>query len=68
MSEQLLEHIGQYRLTAQAMGETALEAIRRGDAGAARTAARQAAQHARIVVQLETGQKQVAPEESGSET
>ena len=43
------------------MGEAARDAMRRGDIGQARTAARQAAQHARIVVQLETGQKQIAP-------
>ena len=49
------------------MGEAARDAMRRGDIGQARTAARQAAQHARIVVQLETGQKQVAPGDSRTE-
>ena len=33
----------------------------RGDVGLARTASRQAAQYARIVQQLESGEKQVAP-------
>lgn len=64
MDEQLLEQINRYRLTAQTMGDAALDAMSRGDIGLARTAARQAAQHARIVVQLETGEKQIAPRES----
>jgi phage shock protein A len=63
MDEQLLEQINQYRLTAQSMGDAAREAMSRGDIGLARTAARQAAQHARIVVQLETGVKQTGPPE-----
>jgi phage shock protein A len=62
--EQIQEQISQYRMTAQSMGEAAREAVTRGDIGLARTIARQAAQHARIVVQLETGQKQFEPEES----
>lgn len=64
MDEQILEQINQYRLTAQTMGEAARDAMSRGDIGLARTAARQAAQHARIVVQLETGEKQTGPGES----
>jgi phage shock protein A len=64
MDEQLQKQISRYRMTAQTMGDTALEAMTRGDEGLARTAARQAAQHARIVVQLETGEKQTGPEES----
>ncbi|HEY0404757.1 MAG TPA: hypothetical protein VGC89_03465 [Pyrinomonadaceae bacterium] len=67
MDEQLLEQINQYRLTAQEMGDAAREAMSRGDIGMARTAARQAAQHARIVVQLETGEKQVGPKERATE-
>jgi hypothetical protein len=35
----------------------------RGDIGLARTNARQAAQWARLVIQLETGEKQTAPAE-----
>jgi hypothetical protein len=54
--------IGQYRSTAQAMGEAALDAMNRGDIGMARTAARQAAQWARVVMQLESGEKQTEPE------
>lgn len=68
MNEQLDEQIIRYRRSAQSMGEAARDAMRRGDIGQARTAARQAAQHARIVVQLETGVKQVAPGEGGAET
>ena len=49
-------------MTAQSMGDEALTAMSRGDAGLARSAARQAAQYARLVVQLETGQRQVEPE------
>ena len=66
--EQIQQQISQYRMTAQSMGDAAREAMTRGDIGLARTIARQAAQHARIVVQLETGQKQIEPEESRSET
>lgn len=55
-----------YRRSAQSMGEAARDALMRGDIGQARAAARQAAQHARIVVQLETGVKQVEPEESNA--
>jgi len=52
-------------MTAQTMGDAALEAMSRGDAGLARTAARQAAQYARVVIQLETGERQVDGEEEG---
>lgn len=65
--EQVQTQITRYRVTAQSMGEAALDAVSRGDIGQARTAARQAAQHARIVVQLETGEKQVEPGASNTE-
>lgn len=65
IDEGIREQIKQLRMTAQTMGDAALEAVSRGDAGLARTAARQAAQYARVVVQLETGEKQVYGEESG---
>ena len=67
MDEQLLEQIMRYRRAAQSMGDAACDAMRRGDIGQARTAARQAAQHARILVQLETGEKQVGPQEDPAE-
>jgi hypothetical protein len=67
MDEQLYEQIISYRRSAQSMGDAALDAMTRGDIGQARAAARQAAQHARIVVQLETGVKQTAPPESNNE-
>jgi hypothetical protein len=63
MDEYLLEQINQYRATAQSFGEAALEAMNQGDIGLARTASRQAAQYARIVMQLESGEKQVAPQD-----
>jgi hypothetical protein len=63
MDEQLLEQINQYRTSAQEFGDAALAAMNRGDIGLARTASRQAAQYARIVLQLESGEKQVAPAE-----
>ena len=63
MDEHLLEQINQYRANAQEFGEAALAAVSRGDIGLARTASRQAAQYARIVLQLETGEKQIAPAE-----
>ena len=55
------QQITQYRTTAQSLGEAALAAVLRGDSGLARTMARQAAQWARLVVQVESGQKQVEP-------
>ncbi|HKR02659.1 MAG TPA: hypothetical protein VJT09_18415 [Pyrinomonadaceae bacterium] len=63
MDQYLLEQINHYRETAQSFGDAALEAMSRGDIGLARTASRQAAQYARIVQQLESGEKQVAPQE-----
>lgn len=63
MNEHLESLIMRHRQTAEAAGDAAIEAIGRGDIGLARTAARQAAQYARVVMQLETGEKQLAPEE-----
>lgn len=63
MDEYLLEQINHYRASAQSFGDAALDAMTRGDIGLARTASRQAAQYARIVQQLESGEKQVAPPE-----
>lgn len=60
----MLEQINQYRATAQSFGDAALEAMTQGDIGLARTASRQAAQYARIVMQLESGEKQVAPQDA----
>lgn len=57
------EQIEMYRATAREMGDTALKAINNGDVGLARQAARQAAQYARVVVQLETGERWVEPED-----
>ncbi|HEY0376179.1 MAG TPA: hypothetical protein VGC87_04410 [Pyrinomonadaceae bacterium] len=61
MDEHVLEQISSYRASAQSFGDQALDAMTRGDVGLARTASRQAAQYARIVQQLESGEKQVAP-------
>jgi phage shock protein A len=63
MDENTLRQIDQYRETAQSLGDAAREAMQRGDIGWARTAARQAAQFARVVLQLETGEKQGEPED-----
>lgn len=63
MDEQTQTQIKQYRDTVQQMSDAALAAIEHGDIGLARTAARQAAQWARVVMQLETGEKFVEPEE-----
>ncbi len=63
IEEQVQTQIAQYRTTAQEMGDAALEAMSRGDVGLARTAARQAAQWARVVIQLETGEKLIEPED-----
>jgi hypothetical protein len=60
--EDVLKEIARYRTSAQALGDAALEAMQRGDIGLARTSARQAAQYARVALQLETGEKQVEPE------
>lgn len=63
MDKETQSLIARHRQTAEAAGEAAREAILRGDIGLARTAARQAAQWARVVMQLETGEKHSAPEE-----
>lgn len=60
--------IDEYRETAQSFGDAALEAAQRGDIGWARTAARQAAQYARVVIQLETGEKQTEPGDKSTAT
>ena len=64
MMDEKNQQINQSRIAAAEMGEAAIQAISLGDIGMARTAARQAAQWARIVMQLETGEKQVEPEAS----
>jgi hypothetical protein len=66
MDEYMLEQINHYRANAQSFGDAALEAVMRGDIGLARTASRQAAQYGRIVQQLESGEKQVAPPDAES--
>jgi phage shock protein A len=66
IDEHLEREIDKHRATARNMGEAALEAIGRGDAGLARSAARQAAQWARIVMQLESGEKQSLHDEPES--
>jgi hypothetical protein len=63
MDDYTLEQITRYRRHAQSFGDAALDAMNRGDIGLARSASRQAAQYARIVLQLESGEKQVAPHE-----
>jgi hypothetical protein len=63
MDEYTLEQINHYRANAQSLGDAAIDAMMRGDIGLARTSSRQAAQYARIVQQLESGEKQVAPPE-----
>lgn len=63
MDDNELQQINQYRAIAQSFGDAALDAMNRGDVGLARTSSRQAAQYARIVMQLETGEKQLAPAE-----
>ena len=63
MSGEGTEQIEMYRMTAREMGDAALKAISDGDIGLARQAARQAAQYARVVVQLETGERWVEPED-----
>jgi phage shock protein A len=68
MDEYMLEQINHYRANAQSFGDAALDAMSRGDVGLARSASRQAAQYARIVQQLETGEKQVAPPEPNAQS
>ena len=63
MDEEIQRQIAEFRMTAETMGDAALEAMSRGDAGLARTAARQAAQYARVALQLETGERQYEPED-----
>lgn len=58
IDEEGKRQINQFRMTAETMGDAAREAISLGDAGLARTAARQAAQYARLIIQLENGEEQ----------
>jgi phage shock protein A len=67
MDDDAQRQIDQYRETAQSLGDAAREAMQRGDIGWARTAARQAAQFARVVIKLETGEKQVEPEDDSAQ-
>lgn len=62
MDDVTIRQIAQVRSTAEQMGEAALEAIGRGDVGLARTAARQAAQYARMAMELATGARLDEPE------
>ena len=64
MGEELQSMIAEHRRTAEAAGQVALEAMSRGDIGMARTAARQAAQWARVVMQLETAGKEPGPQDA----
>jgi phage shock protein A len=64
IDKEVREQINQFRMTAETMGDAALEAISLGDAGLARTAARQAAQYARLIIQLESVDKE--PEQLNS--
>ena len=68
MDEYTLDQINHYRRHAQSFGEAALDAMSRGDIGLARSSSRQAAQYARIVQQLESGEKQFAPEDKRAES
>jgi phage shock protein A len=68
MDEDVQRQIDEHRQRARSFGEAALEAVERGDVGWARTAARQAAQYARMVMQLETGEKQTEPESHAAQT
>ena len=63
--EQISNLTDSYRATAQAKGEMALQAVRTGDIGLARRAAREAAQHAAIVLQLESGGNTNGDEQEG---
>jgi HEPN domain-containing protein len=67
MDEDVQRQIEQHREMARSFGDAAREAVERGDIGWARTAARQAAQYARMVIQLETGEKQVEPESQSTQ-
>jgi phage shock protein A len=58
IDEEVRRQINQFRMTAETMGDAALAAMSRGDAGLARAAARQAAQYARLIIQLEAVEKQ----------
>lgn len=63
MTEEVQRMIAEHRRLAEEGGDAARDAIESGDIGLARQAARQAAQWARLVIQLETGEKQSAPPE-----
>jgi hypothetical protein len=68
MDEHVEKQIREFRETAQSFGDAALEAAQRGDIGWARTAARQAAQYARVVLQLETAERLDEPPENRTDS
>lgn len=55
MEDKTISDIRNYRSSAESWGAIALRAISDGDTGAARTAARQASQYARVALELEHG-------------
>lgn len=55
--EQKQLDVRRYRESAEVWGETAARALAEGDAGAARTATRQAVKYARVAMQLENGER-----------
>ena len=67
IDEYTQQQITHYRTTAQEMGDAARDAMLRGDIGLARTSARLAAQHARVALQLETGERLIEPDEAVKE-
>ena len=67
MDEEIQKQIEHYRMTAESLGDAARDAMLRGDIGLARTSARLAAQHARVALQLETGERVIEPEDTINE-
>lgn len=63
MEDKIILDIRNYRSSAEKWGEIALRAISDGDTGAARTAARQASQYARVALELEQGGRWFESEE-----
>ncbi len=67
-NEHVRDLTDQYRASAESKGDAALEAIRSGDIGRARAAAREAAQCAWMVIQLEDSNTEEGRTETVSET
>jgi hypothetical protein len=64
MDDLVTQWIEEYRSSAEKWGAAAASAAQEGDLGTARTASRQAAKYARMVLELETNQREAIADPS----